>query len=278
MSMEKKFFLLAAFFILVQINIFSQESGNGDTESGEGIFYPIKIEPETQGTDAEKKKETLFVRSSSARLGIGFNTGTGFEPYRAFGQAWFSMDAGRWSLDVGAKASYLSFDFSTDMIFWPLCFTHVRAGVGMMYNINLYGNMGLNNNFLPGLYFQYRTGGVFSVKAFVNYLCKLRTVYSIADTQPFLQNNSLGAGLAFSFSLPGNFDINLTVATYEMFRVMVVGTPSVSLDVGYRIKNWQFGLGAVARFIDPFILSAHFYDAEFNGWVRYIFNHEERKK
>ena len=269
-GMKRSLFFALFFTALFGTPIFSQAAFSDNDESGVRLVVPQEID----GEKAEEKKSsgTLFGGNSHFGIAGAFNTGTGYELYRFSALLDFHLDGGKYSVNVNARGASGTFDLGTEVILWPLCFKYVRAGLGIFYGLNFFGDVSLSNTFMPGLYLGIKTSGIFSMDMYVNYLLRYSTVYSMADIGvPPVENRSLGLGFVFRFALPLGFGIDFTVSSYEPLRIVLLGSPSICLDLTYKTGAWQFGAGACARFIDLFTLSAYMYDAEFKLMVRYLF-------
>ncbi len=269
--MKRRAFIPALICLIFQIQAFS-ETVQAYPVDGE-FSYPVEI---TQTEVSDSSDGGMFGPTSYVQLGGGLNLWKGYEPYWGYGQVFFLMDGGKWTYDAAARASYESFDLEMQLVFWPLKFKHLRGGLGLMYGLNFFGNTSFTNSLLPGLYLQFRTEKIFHMNLFLNYMIKLRTIHSLSDEFPCLVNQSLGVGFSFGFNLPANFGLDFSLASYGPFRISLLGSPSLSVDLSYTMGKWRFSLGAVATFIDTFTLSAYLYDVEVQAGARYTFGKEKR--
>jgi len=267
MKKRVRFAILVVFSGLFSWSLFAQSFQNPADKDND--FTPVATEIETTQREFTPF-EIRFPSFKAVSATLGFNTGNGFEQYHFLGQAMFILDHGSFSAYSGIQGGKGSFDFVAAGMYWPLRLAKFRLGVGAVYNLNFYSDISMTNNILPGIYIDWRPSDLFYFGFSFKYMLKLRTIYAIADKIPALVNNTVAFGFLFQFNLPHGFGVYLEAASYERYRYMIIGVPSFTAGLTYRMNpSWTFGFEAVVRFIDFFTLSATYDDSEFRLSARY---------
>lgn len=278
--MKKVALLLILFFVPFCI-VAQSVAGTSEMPDGFDSDFTPAATPVEQKDEApvEQKLETslnnknlLFPSFKALEMSAAYNTGTAFETYRVYGNLKFLLRDESVSMDVGLQYGPGTIDAMTSAVYWPLRFTHVKVGVGLIYNLEFFSDISMTNNLLPGIYVDYRPCSWFTFDAMTSFFIKARTIYVIADVKPLLMNYSLALGFNFEFKLPYNFGLSLGFNSYEDFRYMVLGAPSFSATLSYTLnESWAFYFSACAHYVDFFTLSSAYEDAEFKLSARFMF-------
>jgi len=264
----------------------SSQTPNGDAKSSRENSFDTDFTPAVSPVNdtvaesvPEKKisgetsdKKSLFPKFRAMELCAGYNTGAAFESYRFFGSLNFLLDSEKVRFWTGLQYGPGNVDFTNTIVYWPLRFTHVKLGIGLVYNLEFFRDISMTNNLLPGLYVDYRPCSWFSVDVATSFFIKARTIYAIADDIPLLMNYSAALGLNLNFYLPYNFGLSLGLNSSEDFRYYVLGATSFSATISYALnETWSFYFTGTARYVDFFFLSSAYEDAEFKLSVRFAF-------
>ncbi|MBR6296721.1 MAG: hypothetical protein IKR40_09640 [Treponema sp.] len=232
----------------------------------------IESAPDEKISGETSDKKSLFPEFRAMEFCAGYNTGAAFETYRFFGSLHFLLDNEKIRFWTGLQYGPGNVDFTNTIVYWPLRFTHVKVGIGLVYNLEFFSDISMTNNLLPGIYVDYRPCSWFSFDASTSFFIKARTIYAIADTVPLLMNYSAALGLNFNFYLPYNFGLSLGLNSSEDFRYYVLGASSFSATISYTLNQaWSFYFTGTARYVDFFTLSSAYEDAEFKLSVRFAF-------
>lgn len=266
------FLLLAPFYILAQTSAGEREWLDGFDSDFTPPAAPVATVEEKIVQKDDSPEKNFFPSYKALELTAGYNTGSAFETYRFYGNLKFILSDEKISIKAGLQYGPGNVDATSSMVFWPLRFTHVKLGFGVIYNIEFFGDISMTNNILPGIYVDYRPCSWFSLDAMTSFFVKGRTIYAFADVTPLLMNYSVALGFNMWFYLPYNFALSVGCSSYEDFRYMVLCAPTFSGSVSYTLnKSWSFSFTALAHYVDFFTLSSAYEDAEFKLSARYIF-------
>ena len=238
------------------------DADGGDTGTAQDEKIIVKKEPPV----------SRFPSFKSIELSAGYNTASAFESYSFFGNLKFLLDSEKVRIRTGLQYGSGNVDFSNSFVYWPLRFSCVRLGLGLIYNLEFFLDISMTHNLLPGFYLECRPCSWFSFDFMLSFFIKGRTIYALKDDCPLLMNYSAATGFNFNFYLPYNIALFLGMNSCEDFRYMVLGASSFSAGISYVLNDsWSFYFTGTARYVDFFFLSSAFEDAEFKLSARYTF-------
>ncbi len=204
--------------------------------------------------------------------GITYNSDIGFTPSFLSGYALYSMVNENFEIIAATKASVKDVQLTGVFIFFPYIKENLKLGVDASCNIDWYLGISLANHLLAGGVLQWSPCWWYKNNFDFNFMLKERTIFSIADTIPLLWNYSFAISLLHTFFIGNGFYLKHCIATYEMFRHMILCAPTFSFAVGYCLKDkWFLETCLNIRYTDFFTLSAYYEDSEININVRYKF-------
>lgn len=251
MKISKRFILL--FIITVLFCVSANARGNRH-----------KDELESEDT------EIPIVFKQSAQMDLMFNTMQGYEPGLFAVSGIYDVEGKRFSALAGIKlqGGDSQFTFSGAYTFFKR--NKLSLGTGVIYNLNWLHDISLTNNFLPGIYLEWKPTPFYALEMNVDFFLKLRNVFILKDDLSSLINATMAFYFHNDFFLPNNINLYFEFASIEPFRYMILCAPSFIFGGRYSIENnLDVGLEIIVHYIDFFTLSAHFDDMEFHVGVGY---------
>lgn len=257
--MKFKLFLLTSILISLELTIFAQEM--------DGALFAENIVSSVENVVENKK--TVFTQKSSVMLGVGCNETDGIG-HRAYGLAQFSMDDGSWTFDFGIRNAPKFFDFTGNLIFYPLLFNHIRIGLGGLYNLEFYNRELMTHNVMLGGSLELKLDKYFSMRLDGAYFCKFETIYGKNELTTIDHFFTTNACVCVDF--PKNFGLDLGFGSCQMFRYTDINTMNCTLDFRYTLReHWRFILEGVVALKDCFTDGVNVSDADLGLMVKYLF-------
>lgn len=213
----------------------------------------------------------LFKAVDYAGATLGLSTGTAADEYHFFVQADFQYNLYDWTFYAGAQGTKESGGITLSVQYWPFTWEHTRLGPKLIYNLDIYSDISITNNILPGITFECQPVSWFSFSIDTFYLFKGRYIYALED-EGFVPVNTFAYSQHLNFYLPCNITLTQYVATYSTFRY----TQPADLEIGLKVswdmnQSWQFTAEAVSRQIIYYLFTTAFTAGEFKLGARYIF-------
>jgi hypothetical protein len=216
----------------------------------------------------------LFSPEYRVLLTNGFliENGTGFEPYRTAGECICTVTMPELSYSAGMKFSSLSYDFTTDAVYWPLFLNRVNIGIGAKYHFLSYADSFCEHDIIAGGAFRYTDRRTFTMTADIDYFCKISQIYAIKKTIPYLVNNSIAVNTKWNWMIGNTFDFYFSLSSYSYFRYYLFWAPDFMTGCCYYFPN-GIGTGAEIdiQYIDMLTLSAYFDSIEIRFFSRILF-------
>ncbi len=208
--------------------------------------------------------ESFFDREGiqhTLRLGLGVNSGQGFEPYKTMIQPEFTIESEKLSFFGGSQIANKMLNFTVQGVWWPWHSQKVRFGAGGLFNYNLFFETSQTNNIMPGLFLEVRPATFFGLKMDVDCLFKFRDIFAIDEYKKWLYSWCGGLNLELDLYLPGEFMVYSKISSYEMYRYMMFMAPSFTFGISEtKTKPFSFTLEASVRYTD-FFTSSNYYDS-----------------
>ncbi len=237
------------------------------------LNVPIFSQPDTNNVkEIVQEKDApdgVFSRISYAQVCLGYCAGNELALHGFSARADFSVDDRGGGFETGMRIAHKIFDFGARVLVWPVKFSNIRFGVGVSYGLNYRNYDDMVNSFAPGLHFEIKAPGIFSMRGNFCYV-------GIFDSSAVLEApeiiHSYGASLTFAFEFPGNFGFDIKAETYELLKHAAFGLPWVTFDFHYIIKNrCQIGVSATVKYMEKPNSFSGKHDLDFNVRARYIF-------
>mgnify|MGYP007056191227 CR=1 FL=1 len=197
------------------------------------------------------------------------NTGTSFEPYSYALQGGYNIEASTFSATAALQLAKETVQLTSQGVWYPVHFGLLRVGLGGGFNLFFDSTYAFEFNLFPGAYLEFRPRSWFMFSTHINYLLKVRAIYSVVDQIGALCNNTATLGLRATFFVPGGFAFYIGGDSCELFRHMILGVPSFTLGASYSLEKLYFLLEINVRYIDFFTASATYEGTEIRALVGY---------
>ena len=251
MIIQRRYFILFILSVFFCCNVNAKDKQNKDEIDSDENIIPTVI-------------------SQGAQLDLIFNTMQGYEPGLFAVSGIYDVKGKRFSALTGLKVEGgdTQLTFSGSYTFFRR--NKVSLGTGVIYNLNWLHNISLSNNFLPGVYLEWKPKPFYALEMNIDFFLKLRNVFVLNDDLSSLVNATMAFYFHNDFFLPHDINLYFEFSSIEPFRYMILCAPSfifgAKKDIG---DNLELGLEVLIRYIDFFTLSAHYDDMEFHVGVGY---------
>ena len=250
MRNEKRFILLIIITVLFCVSATARGNRHKDELEGEDTEIPI-------------------VFKQSGQVDLMFNTIQGYEPGLFAVSGIYDVEGKKFSALAGIKLQRGDSQFTFSGAYTFFLSNKISLGTGVIYNLNWLHDISLTNNFLPGIYLEWKPTPFYALEMNVDFFLKLRNVFILNDDLSSLINATMAFYFHNDFFLPNNINLYFELACIEPFRYMILRARSFIFGGRYSIENNLVGLEIIVHYIDFFTLSAHFDDMEFHVGVGY---------
>lgn len=213
----------------------------------------------------------LFNSVNYAGVTLGLNTGTAADDSVFFAQADFQYNLYDLIFFAGVQGSGDGWSITGSVQYWPFTWNHFRLGAKLIYNLDIYGDISITNNILPGLTLECQPISWFAFRIDAYYLFKGRYIYALGDNG-FLPTNTFAFNQRLYFYLPFNITLSQYVATYGTYRYTQPADLVLGLEAIWDMnESWQFSADITSRQIIYYIFTTSFNAWEFKLSARYKF-------
>lgn len=211
----------------------------------------------------------LFEAVNYAGGNLGLSTGTAGDEHHFFAEGLFQYNLKDWTFFAGAQATKESGSITISAQYWPFTWERSRLGAKLIYNLDIYGDISLTNNILPGITFECQPSSWFAFRIDTFYLFKGRFVYALED-QAFQPINTFAYRQELLFYLPYDITLSQYVATYSSFRYTQPADLELGLAASWDMdENWTFTADITSRQIIYYLFTTAFTAWEFRLGARY---------
>lgn len=222
-----------------------------------------------EGAEPELSGPKLFAPVNYVGATLGINTGTAADSSLFFAQTDFQYNISDWTFFAGIQGSGDGAGLTLSVQYWPFTWEHTRLGPEFIYNLDIYRDISVTNNILPGFAFECQPLSWFSFRIELFYLFKARIIHALDE---FLPVNTFAYKQQLNFYLPHDFTLSQYVATYGTYRYTQPGDLELGLKLSWDMnENWQFAFDVTSRQIIYYLFTTAFTAGEFKLGARYIF-------
>ena len=218
MKISKRFILLFIITILFCVSTNARGNRHKDELEGEDTEIPI-------------------VFKQSGQLDLMFNTMQGYEPGLFAVSGLYDVEGKKFSALTGIKLQRGDSQFSFSGAYTFFKRNKLSLGTGVIYNLNWLHDISLTNNFLPGIYLEWKPTPFYALEMNVDFFLKLRNVFILKDDLSSLINATMAFYFHNDFFLPNNINLYFEFASIEPFRYMILCAPSFILEDGIQLKT-----------------------------------------
>ena len=237
------------------------------------IFLLILLASFSSSLNAQEKTDVgspkLFEAVNYAGGNIGLSTGTTGDGHHFFAEGLFQYNLKDWTFFAGAQASKDGGSITLSVQYWPFTWERSRLGAKLIYNLDIYGDISITNNILPGITVECQPTPWFAFRIDTFYLFKGRFIYALQD-QAFQPVNTFAYRQELLFYLPHDITLSQYVATYSSFRYTQPADLELGLAASWDMdENLTFTADITSRQIIYYLFTTAFTAWEFRMGARY---------
>jgi hypothetical protein len=172
---------------------------------------------------------------------------------------------------TGTRFSAKTADLTTRVVYWPLFWNRLNAGVGFTYHFLAYDKKFFEQDMLAGLFFRYKHRS-FTLTADIDYFRKWTRIYAVQDYIPWLTNNSMAVNTQWSWFVLDHLDFYFGISSYSTYQYLLFWAPDFM--TGF---DWHFAHGIIAgaefniQYVDMMTLSSYLDSVELRLFTKWTF-------